>query len=163
MAEFNSPESRNEAILQNMLGENNELLPPESRIESLLMLLLQKLGGSGDDTEIEIGYKILNKQNISIKHGSESRAKYNSYLIITQMGIVYVKVVNGVGTALIMAGYTYGELPSDSAPSLNLVGYPYEVTCTVTGQTVNIDLGYAWNVGLIIPILNDYIESVTFA
>lgn len=40
MAEFESPQSRNEAILQNILGADNELLPPESRIETLLQQLL---------------------------------------------------------------------------------------------------------------------------
>lgn len=144
MADFENPQSRNEAILQNILGANNELLSPESRIETLLQLLLQQLGGSGEDKEFEIGYKILNKQNIAITHGSESRANYNSYLILTQMGIVYVKVVQGVVTAE------------------NLAGYSYTVSGTVTNQTVNIDLGYSWNVGIIIPILNDYVKSVTF-
>lgn len=145
MPEFDSPQSRNEAILQNILGADNELLPPESRIETLLQQLLASLGGSGDSKEFEIGYKILNKQNIAIEHSSESRAKYNSYLILTQMGIVYVKVVDGTGTAE------------------NLAGYTYTVSCTVSGQTVNIDLGYAWNVGVIIPILSDYITSVSFS
>lgn len=138
-------QSRNEAIIQNILGANNELLPPESRIENLLFEVLARLGGGGEESEVEIGYKILNKQNIAITHNSESRANYNSYLILTQMGIVYVKVVNGTGTAE------------------NLAGYTYNVTCTVTGQAVNIDLGYAWNVGIIIPILNDYVSSVTFS
>lgn len=138
-------QSRNEAIIQNILGANNELLPPESRIENLLFEVLARLGGGGEESEVEIGYKILNKQNIAITHNSESRANYNSYLILTQMGIVYVKVVNGTGTAE------------------NLAGYTYNVTCTVTGQEVNIDLGYAWNVGIIIPILNDYVSSVTFS
>lgn len=132
-------------ILQNILGANNELLPPQSPIEDLLQQLLVKLGGSGDESEIEIAYKILNKQNIAIEHGSESRANYNSYLILTQMGIVYVKVVQGVVTAE------------------NLAGYTYTVSGSVTGQTVNIDLGYEWNVGVIIPILNDYVKSVTFS
>lgn len=145
MTDFETPESRNEAILQNILGANNQLVPPQSRIETLLQLLLQELGGSGDDKEFEIGYKILNKQNISIEHSSQSRANYNSYLILTQMGIVYVKVVDGTGTAE------------------NLAGYTYDVTCTVSGQTVSIDLGYTWNVGIIIPILNDYVSSVTFS
>ncbi len=145
MNDFASPQSRNEAILQNILGANNELLPPESRIETLLQLLLQELGGGADIAVPEIGYKILNKQKIAITHNSESRANYNSYLILTQMGIVYVKVVQGVGTAV------------------NIAGYSYTVTCTVTNQTVNIDLGYAWNVGVIIPILNDYIDSVVFS
>lgn len=145
MTDFETPESRNEAILQNILGANNQLVPPQSRIETLLQLLLQELGGSGDDKEFEIGYKILNKQNISIVHSSQSRANYNSYLILTQMGIVYVKVVDGSVTAE------------------NLAGYTYTVSGSVSGQTVSIDLGYEWNVGVIIPILNDYISSVTFS
>lgn len=145
MSEFNAPESHNEAILQNILGADNELLPPESRIETLLQMLLAMLGGGGDETEVEIAYKILNKQNIAITHSSESRANYNSYLILTQMGIIYVKVVQGVVTAE------------------NLAGYTYTVTGSVTDQTVNIDLGYQWNAGIIIPILNDYVQSVTFS
>lgn len=145
MVDFEAPQSRNEAILQNILGADNELLPPESRIETLLQMLLAMLGGGGDDTEVEVAYKILNKQNIAITHGSESRANYNSYLILTQMGIVYIKVVQGVVTAE------------------NLAGYTYTVSGSVTDQTVNIDLGYEWNVGVIIPILNDYVQSVTFS
>ena len=42
MAEFDSPQSRNEAILQNILGADNVLLPPQSRIEELLMQLLEE-------------------------------------------------------------------------------------------------------------------------
>lgn len=40
---FDAPQSRNEAILQNMLGADNELLPPFSRIEVLLLELLDVL------------------------------------------------------------------------------------------------------------------------
>ena len=40
MADFESPQSRNEAILQNVLGADNELGDPLSRIEALLMQLL---------------------------------------------------------------------------------------------------------------------------
>lgn len=141
---FEAPESRNEAILQNMLGADNDLLAPESRIEVLLLELLQKLGGSGNTGEVQIDYQILNKQYITIEHSSESRANYNAYLILTQMGMIYVKVVSGTGTAV------------------NLAGYTYTVTCTVSDQTVNIDLGYEWNVGVIIPILGDYVESISF-
>ena len=39
------PQSRVEAILQNMLGENNELQPPQTRVEELLLELLEQ-GGS---------------------------------------------------------------------------------------------------------------------
>ena len=42
MAEFDAPQSRNEAILQNMLGANNELGEPESRIEELLQQILEQ-------------------------------------------------------------------------------------------------------------------------
>ena len=145
MSEFNAPESRNEAILQNILGANNELVPPQSRIETLLQLLLKELGGGGDEATPEIGYKILNKQNITIVHGSNSRANYNAYLILTQVGIIYVKVVEGTVTAV------------------NLAGYTYTVSGSVSENTVSIDLGYAWNVGVIIPVLGDYIESVSFS
>ncbi len=37
---FEKPQSRNEAILQNMLGAENELVPPQSRIEALLQAIL---------------------------------------------------------------------------------------------------------------------------
>lgn len=52
--EFNSPESRNEAILQNILGADNTLLPPESRIEVLLQILLEELDGSGGGTGVVV-------------------------------------------------------------------------------------------------------------
>lgn len=44
MAEFDAPQSRNEAILQNMLGANNEIGDPQSRIEELLIKLLEQGG-----------------------------------------------------------------------------------------------------------------------
>lgn len=39
---YDAPQSANEAILQNMLGEDNELREPQSRIETLLLALLEK-------------------------------------------------------------------------------------------------------------------------
>lgn len=41
----NKPQTRVEAILQNMLGENNELQPPQTRVEELLLELLEQGGG----------------------------------------------------------------------------------------------------------------------
>lgn len=41
-SEFGDPESRNEALLQNILGGDNPLLYPQSRIETLLLALLYK-------------------------------------------------------------------------------------------------------------------------
>lgn len=53
MADFETPQSRNEAILQNILGANNELLPPESRIETLLQLLLEELEGGSSEVVVD--------------------------------------------------------------------------------------------------------------
>ena len=44
---FDAPQSRNEAILQNILGANNVLGEPQSRIEALLMQILDQGGGGG--------------------------------------------------------------------------------------------------------------------
>ena len=38
--EFNEPQSRNEAILQNILGAENELETPQSRNEAILQAIL---------------------------------------------------------------------------------------------------------------------------
>lgn len=46
---FDEPQSRNEAILQNILGADNELLPPFSRIEVLLLELLQQTGMTNEE------------------------------------------------------------------------------------------------------------------
>lgn len=48
--EYGEPQSRNEAILQNILGEQNELLPPVSRVEKLLLQLKDEMPSG----EIEI-------------------------------------------------------------------------------------------------------------
>lgn len=42
---FDAPQSRNEAILQNILGAENELGEPQSRIEELLQEILEQGGG----------------------------------------------------------------------------------------------------------------------
>lgn len=51
MADFDEPQSRNEAILQNILGADNILMEPQSRIETLLQLLLGEM--EGIDAKIE--------------------------------------------------------------------------------------------------------------
>lgn len=145
MAEFDEPQSRNEAIVQNILGATNEIPAPQSRMETLLQEILGKLGGGGDVAAPTIGYKIQKKQNIAITHSSEAGANNNGYLIMTQMGVVYIKIANGTGTAEALAGYTY------------------TATATVEDTTVSIDLGYADNVGVIIPVLADTITSVLFS
>ena len=51
MPTFPEPQSRNEAILQNALGANNDTGDPQSRIEELLIELVEAIqqGGSGSD------------------------------------------------------------------------------------------------------------------
>lgn len=51
VSEFGTPESRNEAILQNLLGGDNVLLYPMSRIEVLLMALMKNssIDASGNE------------------------------------------------------------------------------------------------------------------
>ena len=57
--EFGTPLSRNEAILQNILGADNELEEPQSRIEVLLLALLEKLDGNAPAVPVEDGdYKL---------------------------------------------------------------------------------------------------------
>lgn len=48
MMAFSTPQSRNEAILQNILGADNELPEPQSRIEDLLRQVLVLLQGMTD-------------------------------------------------------------------------------------------------------------------
>lgn len=50
---FPRPQSRNEAILQNMLGADNVLEPPQSRVEALLQEILESGGGGGGTTDYE--------------------------------------------------------------------------------------------------------------
>lgn len=51
---FDPPKSRNEAILQNMLGANNVLETPKSREEELLLQILQQGGTGGGVTPEQI-------------------------------------------------------------------------------------------------------------
>ena len=48
---FPRPQSREEAILQNMLGAHNELERPQSRVEALLQEILNSGGGGTTDYE----------------------------------------------------------------------------------------------------------------
>ena len=50
---FDAPQSRNEAILQNMLGADNALEPPQSRIEDLLQQILDSGGGGGESNAVK--------------------------------------------------------------------------------------------------------------
>lgn len=65
--DLGEPQSRNEAILMNMLGAEYELLTPQSRIEYLLQEILNGGGGSGEVSgvkgDVETTYR---KGNVNI-------------------------------------------------------------------------------------------------
>lgn len=46
-----APQSRNEALLMNMLGESYDIGEPQSRIEALLMKIIEQGGGGGGDAQ----------------------------------------------------------------------------------------------------------------
>lgn len=58
--DFLEPLSANEAILQNMLGAENELREPESRIEELLLELLEQGSTGGEVTPASVATAISN-------------------------------------------------------------------------------------------------------
>ena len=75
-----NPQSRNEAILQNMLGAHNDLVPPQSRIEELLLMLLEQgIGGLNyigvTTTELEDG----DNTNPIVINGEDVTAEVGDY------------------------------------------------------------------------------------
>jgi hypothetical protein len=58
--------SRNEKILKNILGESHELDEPQSRIEALLMQLLEKMS-TGDASIITVTGEtlVINKKEVN--------------------------------------------------------------------------------------------------
>lgn len=50
---FDAPQSRSEAILQNVLGADNALEPPQSRVEDLLQQILDSGGGGGESNAVK--------------------------------------------------------------------------------------------------------------
>ena len=75
---FPKPQSRNEAILQNMLGADNVLEPPQSRIEALLQEILESGGGGGGTTD----YEHLN--NLPQINGTELKGNRNLGLSVAR-------------------------------------------------------------------------------
>lgn len=53
--DLGNPQNRVEAILENMLGASNELQPPQTRVEELLMEILEQGGGGGEKAVKWIG------------------------------------------------------------------------------------------------------------
>lgn len=100
---FDAPGSRNEAILQNMLGANNPLEPPGSRIEDLLQQLLEEGSGSGlpDVTSADDGsvLRVVNGawgkgNNIHWLEGGSTYLPYTTTFLATVMDAIPVMLQN---------------------------------------------------------------------
>lgn len=109
MADFEEPQSRNEAILQNILGADNELLPPQSRIENLLQALLEEIGGEdgiksivAEHSDLLIDNASKNLLNISINSGSRSGITWT--VNKNSNGEVESITVNGTATNVVWIG-----------------------------------------------------------
>lgn len=102
VSEFGYPESRNEAILQNLLGGSNVLVYPESRIEVLLMALLKNsnIDASGNANvmaALENVKTSWESYEVGISHVSPVAAAG------PVAGVIVYKYTNDYGAVLIMS------------------------------------------------------------
>lgn len=146
MQDFETPQSRNEAILQNILGADNELLPPESRIETLLQMLLAELQGGSSEVVVDddlsktstnpVQNKIIT-ENLEALYNNEAALRNQQFATIsgvptnTSTGSMelYSKNLNNIVTS----GF-YNAMQCQNAPydymTLIVVGYYLEGYCT---------------------------------
>lgn len=104
---YGDPQSRNEAILQNMLGESNVLEAPRSRIEVLLQLLLGKL------QEIEQGSEETVTDTGAVTKALEAGTFYDFTGNVTSLTLTFAQT-EGV------AHYHFAFISGDPAVTLNL-------------------------------------------
>ncbi len=76
-----APKSPNEAILQNMLGEENEIRVPRSRIETLLVELLATIGDVSFTTTAPSSANTNGKLKFVVLT-DEPATKYDGYVYI---------------------------------------------------------------------------------
>lgn len=87
MPDFENPQSRNEAILQNILGADNNLSAPQSRIETLLLALLEMLSGAVAADELKYLTTAPTSANTSgnlkfVVLSAEPVTKYDGYVYL---------------------------------------------------------------------------------
>lgn len=120
---FEQPQSRNEAILQNMLGAENELVPPQSRIEALLQaILLQGVpDGAVTTDKLADGAVTYDKLAEALKNLIDGKAdKEGNWELIDTITVnetvtSIAKNVDGNGNALELKGIKiFIDLPVDS-------------------------------------------------
>lgn len=124
--EFKTPRSRNEAILQNIIGAENELVEPQSRIEAILQAILNN--GTYDKeprSRIEaILIKILNGES----YDGEAKSRNEEIL----------KAIANNGT--------YDKEPRSRIEELLIAWLNYGVLTVKTGAIVSISNALAKNV-----------------
>lgn len=100
--EFGLPQSRNEAILQNILGGSNTLLYPESRIEVLLMALLKNanVDASGNENVMAALTNVKTDWN-SYETGITHVANIQAGGPVA--GVIVYKYTNDYGAVLILS------------------------------------------------------------
>lgn len=131
MADFETPESRNEAILQNILGADNVLIPPQSRIEVLLQLLLEELQGGSSEVVVD------NELSDTSTNPVQNKVIYQN-LLPALAGItpnangsmeLYSKNLNNITTSGFYNAMTCTNAPFDYM-TLIVVGYYLDGYCT---------------------------------
>lgn len=146
MSEFDKPQSRVEAILQNILGADNELGKPQSRVEELLMLLLAELeGGSSGAIVVDGALSTTSKNPVENK---VITAQLFSTIANTPMNTatgsmeLYAKDLDDILTS----GF-YNAMECQNAPfhymtlivvGYYLAGYCAQIACDVTTGTYKV-------------------------
>lgn len=99
---FDAPQSRNEAILQNMLGANNALEPPQSRVEDLLQQILDSGGSGGEGNAVKYTAQ-------SLTDLQKNQARTN----IAAAAVPTVEIISGTSATIdaeVNTTYKCGEL-----------------------------------------------------
>lgn len=119
---FQAPMSRNEAILQNILGANNVLVDPQSRIEAILQAILY------DEAYDEEAMSRMEELLLAIKNNGT----WDHEPISRNEEILYAKLTGG----------TYDKEPQSRIEALLidwLNAEPSYIEKTVTGAIVSVD------------------------
>lgn len=148
---MNKPLSRNEAILQNMLGADNELLPPESRIEALLQQLLEALQAGGGSITVDTELSETSTHPVENKAVTAAINLLKSVQFGTISGITpntntgSMEIWSGDLNKITTSGF-YNAITCKNAPSqyLNLLvigyyltGYCSQIAIDVTTGNIN--------------------------
>lgn len=140
MTEFLEPLSANEAILQNMLGAENELREPESRIEELLLELLEQGGTGGEVTPASVANAISNMSGTQKEYTREN---------LDVSAIPTVETVSGTTASIAAAANTIYECGELSA--LTITSVPASGDFTVRFTSGSTPTTFTEPAGMVMP------------